>query len=121
MKIYIKYNLIYVFFCLSRIYIPSGVWAFNVSIWNCSFTLHNIRDFCIENMSLKGRSLPISNHSHSKNPTSLTTYASHTFVESSPYEDSYYYLSIVSNSIIKFNIKVDVTGNLEILACSIYN
>lgn len=105
-----------------RIYIPSGTWAFRLSIWNCSFTLnsHNdIREPCIESMSLKGRALPTSNHSRPEKSISLTTYASHTFVESSPYEDSYYYLSIISNSVIKFNIKVDVSGNLEILTFKI--
>ncbi|XP_032665040.1 post-GPI attachment to proteins factor 6-like isoform X2 [Odontomachus brunneus] len=92
-----------------KIYIPSGTWDFRVSIWNCNFTVQNMSGLCIKNMSLKGRSLPISNNSHLEKPISLTTGASHTFVESNPYEDSYYYLSIVSSSIIKFNIKVDVT------------
>ncbi|XP_014474416.1 PREDICTED: uncharacterized protein LOC106744285 isoform X2 [Dinoponera quadriceps] len=95
-----------------KIYIPSGIWAFRVSIWNCSFTLsshHDIREPCINSMSLKGRALPVSNHLHPEKSISLNTYANYSFIESSPYEDSYYYLSIVSSSIIKFSIKVDVS------------
>lgn len=102
-------------------YIPSGIWDFRVSISNCNFTVQNISGLCIEDMSLKGRSLPTFNNSRLEKPISLTTEASHTFVESSPYEDSYYYLSIISNSIIKFNIKVDITGNLKILVLKMIN
>jgi len=74
--------------------------------------LHNFRDThkpCIEAMYLKGRVLPTFNPMEFK---PLATNASYSFIESSPYEDSYYYLLIVSNSIIEFNIKVDATGNL---------
>ncbi|XP_036147030.1 post-GPI attachment to proteins factor 6 isoform X3 [Monomorium pharaonis] len=95
-----------------KIYIPSGILSFRVSIWNCSFTLHTVRDIrkpCIEAIYLKGRVLPISNHFHSMESKSLTTNASYSFIESSPYEDSYYYLLIVSNSIIEFNVKIDTS------------
>ncbi|XP_025987542.1 post-GPI attachment to proteins factor 6 isoform X2 [Solenopsis invicta] len=93
-----------------KIYIPSGVSSFRLSVWNCSFTLHTFRDIrkpCIEAAHLKGRVLPISNHFHPLESKSLTTNASYSFVESSPYEDSYYYLLIISSSIIEFNVKID--------------
>jgi len=61
-------------------------------------------------MYLKGRVLPTFNSMEFK---PLVTNASYSFIESSPYEDSYYYLLIVSNSIIEFDIKVDTTGNLK--------
>ncbi|EFN79045.1 Transmembrane protein 8, partial [Harpegnathos saltator] len=95
-----------------KIYIPSETWAFRLSIWNCSFTLHSyhdIREPCIGSVSLKGRALPTSNYSHPEESISLTTNTSYTFVEMSPYEDSYYYLSIISNSVIEFDVKVTVS------------
>ncbi|KAL6437504.1 hypothetical protein ACFW04_004153 [Cataglyphis niger] len=96
-----------------KIYIPSGVWSFRMSVWNCNFLLRNVQDIrepCIETMSLKGRSLPIFNHLHPVESKYLTTNASYTFTESSPYEDSYYYLLVVSKSVIEFNVKVDILG-----------
>ncbi|KYQ57156.1 Transmembrane protein 8A [Trachymyrmex zeteki] len=101
-----------------KIYVPSGLLSFRLSVWNCSFTLHNFRDInkpCIEAMYLKGRVLPTSSHFHSTESKTLTTNASYSFIEPSPYEDSYYYLSIVSSSIIEFDIKVDTTGNLTLI------
>lgn len=85
-----------------------------MSVWNCNFLLRNVQDIhepCIETMSLKGRSLPIFNHLHPVESKYLTTNASYTFTESSPYEDSYYYLLVVSKSVIEFNVKVDILGN----------
>lgn len=99
-----------------KIYIPSGVLSFRLSVWNCTFTLHTFRNIhkpCVEAMYLKGRVLPTYNHFHlTKKSKSLATNANYSFIESSPYEDSYYYLLIVSSSIIEFNVKVDITGNL---------
>ncbi|KAL0107615.1 hypothetical protein PUN28_014724 [Cardiocondyla obscurior] len=95
-----------------KIYIPSGILSFRLSIWNCTFVLHSFRNVqkpCIEAMYLKGRVLPASNHFHSAEYKTLAVNANYSFVESSPYEDSYYYLLIISNSIIEFNVKIDVT------------
>ncbi|XP_077255398.1 post-GPI attachment to proteins factor 6 isoform X3 [Temnothorax americanus] len=95
-----------------KIYIPSGILSFRLSVWNCTFTLHSFRNIdklCIEAMYLKGRVLPTSNHLHSTESKTLASNASYSFIESSPYEDSYYYLLIVSSSITEFNVKVDVT------------
>jgi len=75
-------------------------------------SFRNIHKPCIEEMYLKGRVLPTSNHLYSTESKTLAINASYSFIESSPYEDSYYYLLIVSNSIIEFNVKVDATGNL---------
>lgn len=89
--------------------------SFRLSIWNCTFTLHNFRNIlepCIEAMYLKGRVLPTSHRFHPAESVTLGTNASYSFVEYSPYEDSYYYLSIVSSSIVEFNVEVDTTGNL---------
>lgn len=65
-------------------------------------------------MVLQGRSLPIFNHSQPIKNKSLTMLDSYTFIESSPYEDSYYYLMIVSDSIIEVNVKVVTFGNFII-------
>ncbi|XP_050480954.1 post-GPI attachment to proteins factor 6-like isoform X2 [Bombus huntii] len=92
-----------------KIYIPSGTWNFRVDIWGCNFTVHksrNVHELCIKNMALKGRSLPVFNHSQSFETGNLTMLGSYTFTESSPYEDSYYYLMIISDSIIEVNVKV---------------
>lgn len=108
------YPFITIHFLSYRIYIPSGTWSFNLTIWNCSSTLqtlHNIHVLCIKSISLKGRALPI--FDHSEKSVNLTIHTSHTFVESSPYEDSYYYLAIISSSVIKFSVKVDISGNFE--------
>ena len=40
---------------------------------------------------------------------------SYTFTESSPYEDSYYYLMIISDSIIEVNVKVVTSGKFTLL------
>ncbi|XP_011646834.1 post-GPI attachment to proteins factor 6-like [Pogonomyrmex barbatus] len=94
-----------------KIYIPSGILNFRVSVWNCSFllhSLHNIDNSCIEAMYLKGRILPVSDHFHSMKSITLSTNTSYSFIESSPYEDSYYYLLIISSSVIEFNVKIDI-------------
>lgn len=43
----------------------------------------------------------------------LSTNESYTFNELAPFEDSYYYLMIVSESIIEFNVQVSITGELN--------
>lgn len=65
-------------------------------------------------MVLQGRSLPVFNHSQPIENRNLTMLDSYTFIESSPYEDSYYYLMIVSDSIIEVNVKVVTFGNFII-------
>lgn len=88
--------------------------SFRLSVWNCTFMLHSFRNIhkpCIEAMYLKGRVLPTSNNFYPAESMTLVANASYSFVESSPYEDSYYYLLIISSSIIEFNIEVDATGN----------
>ena len=61
-------------------------------------------------MALQGRSLPVFNHSDSTKVGNLTMLDSYTFTETSPYEDSYYYLMIISDSIIEVNVKVVTSG-----------
>lgn len=95
-----------------KIYIPSGILSFRLSVWNCMFILHSFRNIhkpCIEAMYLKGRVLPTPDHFHPMESKSLVTNASYSFIESSPYEDSYYYLLIISSSIIEFNVEVEAT------------
>lgn len=65
---------------------------------------------CIKNMALQGRSLPVLNHPEPTAVGNLTMLDSYTFTESSPYEDSYYYLMIISDSIVEVNVKVVTTG-----------
>ncbi|XP_050583175.1 transmembrane protein 8B-like isoform X4 [Bombus affinis] len=92
-----------------KIYVPSGTWNLRVHIWGCNFMVlksRNVHELCIKNMALKGRSLPVFNHSQSFETGNLTMLDSYTFTESSPYEDSYYYLMIISDSIIEVNVKV---------------
>ncbi|XP_076641591.1 post-GPI attachment to proteins factor 6 [Halictus rubicundus] len=96
-----------------KIYIPSGTWNFRVHVWGCNFTVynyiypsHNPHEPCIQSMALQGRSLPVFNHSEPIEIGNLTMSDSHIFTESSPYEDSYYYLMIISSSIIEVNVKV---------------
>lgn len=61
-------------------------------------------------MALQGRSLPVFNHSEQNEIGNFTMLDSYAFTESSPYEDSYYYLMIISDSIIKVNVKVVTSG-----------
>ncbi|XP_076619315.1 post-GPI attachment to proteins factor 6 isoform X1 [Colletes latitarsis] len=92
-----------------KIYITSGTWNFRVHIWGCNFTVytsHSIHEPCIKSMALQGRSLPVFNHSEPSEIGNFTIFDSYTFTESSPFEDSYYYLMIISDSIIEVNIKV---------------
>ncbi|XP_076760727.1 post-GPI attachment to proteins factor 6 [Xylocopa sonorina] len=95
-----------------KIYIPSGTWNFRVDIWGCNYTVHNshsIHESCIKSIALKGRSLPIFNHSDPTELKNLTMINSYTFTESSPYEDSYYYLMIISDSVIEVSVKVVIS------------
>ncbi|XP_012280579.1 post-GPI attachment to proteins factor 6 isoform X2 [Orussus abietinus] len=95
-----------------KIYIPTGTWNFRVQIWACNFTLHAFRDIsvpCIQSMALKGHALPVFNRTHPAQIGNLSTTDSYTFIVNSPYEDSYYYLLIVSETIIEFNVEVSVT------------
>ena len=101
-------------FCY-RIYIPVNTWHFRIDIWGCNFTLkfsQHVKEPCISSSSLKGRALPIYNHSDPSPIGNISSMDQYTYYESSPYEDSYYYLMIVSNSVVDFNIKVTVIGKL---------
>ncbi|XP_054006508.1 post-GPI attachment to proteins factor 6-like isoform X1 [Hylaeus anthracinus] len=92
-----------------KIYIASGIWNFRVHIWGCNFTVYTSRSIhepCIKSINLQGRSLPVFNHSEPRGIGNFTMLDSYTFIESSPYEDSYYYLMIISDSIIELNVKV---------------
>lgn len=92
-----------------KIYIPSGTWNFRVHIWGCNFTMYTPRSLhepCIKSIALQGRSLPVFNHSEPSEIGNFTVLDSYTFTESSPYEDSYYYLMIISDSIIEVKLKV---------------
>ncbi|XP_015609576.1 post-GPI attachment to proteins factor 6 isoform X3 [Cephus cinctus] len=95
-----------------KIYIPSGTWHFQVHVWACNFTLHTQKDMnkpCIQGLALKGRVLPVFNHTHPSPIGNLTILDSYTFTEFSPYEDSYYYLLVISDSVIDFNVKVIIS------------
>lgn len=93
-----------------KIFIPSGTWNFRITIWGCKskFKLsNNTSNTCIKSLALQGRTLPIDNHTdYSLN---LGNNDTHIITELSPFEESYYYLLIVSDSIVDFNVKIDVT------------
>ncbi|XP_063980870.1 uncharacterized protein Dhpd [Diachasmimorpha longicaudata] len=93
-----------------KIFIPSGTWSFRVTIWGCKFQLRlgNITsDSCIKDVAIQGRALPVIDHT--KSSLNLAVNGSYTFEEVTPFEDSYYYILVVSNSIVDFNIKVSVS------------
>ncbi|KAI4473079.1 hypothetical protein M0802_016327 [Mischocyttarus mexicanus] len=95
-----------------KIYVPSGISTLRVYIWGCNSTVHSFRNIhkpCIKNVALQGRVLPVFNNTPSSNIGNLTMMDSYMFTISSPYEDSYYYLLIISDSIIEFNIKVSLS------------
>ncbi|KAG7206139.1 hypothetical protein KM043_003531 [Ampulex compressa] len=92
-----------------KIYIPSGTWSFQVHVWGCNFTVynsHNIYKPCIKNLDLQGRVLPVFNHTLPSKIGNLTTFDSYVFTESTPFEESYYYLLVVSDSVVEFHVKV---------------
>ncbi|XP_066591112.1 post-GPI attachment to proteins factor 6-like isoform X2 [Prorops nasuta] len=95
-----------------KVYIPSGTWSFKIQIWGCNFTTslsHKNQNFCIKSLALKGRSLPVYNHTQPIKIGNITTRDSYTFKEYSPFEDSYYYLMVISESIIEFNVQVTLS------------
>ena len=72
--------------------------------------MNETMDICIKGLSLQGRVLPTYNYTHSSSLGNLTTNDSYTFTERSPYEDTYYYLLVVSDTVISFNVKVTTYG-----------
>ncbi|OXU28873.1 hypothetical protein TSAR_000403 [Trichomalopsis sarcophagae] len=96
-----------------KIFIPMDTWSFQVDIWGCNFKLKKSRNFvepCIKNLELKGNSLPFHNHSNPGPIGNLSSMDTYTFSELSPYQDTWYYLMVVSSSAITFNVKVTVTN-----------
>ncbi|XP_043483098.1 post-GPI attachment to proteins factor 6-like isoform X3 [Leptopilina heterotoma] len=92
-----------------KIFIPSGTWHFQVQIWGCNFirkTDNDMRIPCILGLALEARVLPVFNHTHLSSIGNLTNSDTYTFTELSPYEDSYYYLLVISNTTITFNVEV---------------
>ncbi|XP_058788865.1 post-GPI attachment to proteins factor 6-like isoform X3 [Phymastichus coffea] len=92
-----------------KIYIPMNTWTFKVDIWDCNFTLKsslNMQNKCIKNLSLKARSLPHYNHSNLSSFGRITSMDKYTFTELFPFQDSWYYLMVVSESAISFSVKV---------------
>lgn len=88
-------------------------WSFQVAIWGCNVKLKKSRNFvepCIKHLELKGNSLPFHNHSNPGPIRNLSSMDTYTISELSPYQDTWYYLMVVSSSAITFNIKVTVTG-----------
>jgi hypothetical protein len=87
--------------------------SFEVDIWGCNFTLKRTLRFyepCLKNVALEGQKLPFYNHSAPGLVGNLTSMDTHTFSEPSPFQDSWYYLMVVSDSVITFNVKVTTLG-----------
>ena len=90
-----------------------GTLTFQVDLWGCNVTSQTHFDLqspCIKNLDLKGRVMPVYNHTSSKTVINMSSTDTHTFTENSPFQDSWYYLMIVSSAPIKFDIKITVTG-----------
>lgn len=111
--ILIKTSLLY----FSRIFIPAGTWHFTVKISHCQFRLHSVVSFnnnsdtlpyCIQSLALRARALPMYNPSNGIG--NLTTDSEFTFTETEPYTDGYYYLLVVSESQVSFNLAVTTAG-----------
>lgn len=101
------------FFIRFRIFIPSGTWHFQVQIWGCNFIRKSDTDLripCILGLALEARVLPVFNHTHLSSIGNLTNSDTYTFTELSPYENSYYYLLVISNTTITFNVEVITSG-----------
>lgn len=58
--------------------------------------------------------MPVFDHSSSLTMTNLSTNSTYTFTERTPHDDSYYYLLVVSDSIVEFNVKVSISGKFII-------
>ncbi|KAK0095175.1 hypothetical protein PV326_009042 [Microctonus aethiopoides] len=95
-----------------KIFIPSGTWSFYVTVWGCSFTFNSTNtqsNLCIKGLALQGRILPIYNYTHPYVMKNLTTSSNYSFIERSPYEDSYYYLLVASDSVVDFNVEISIS------------
>ncbi|KAH0546206.1 post-GPI attachment to proteins factor 6-like [Cotesia glomerata] len=95
-----------------KIFIPSGTWTFDVKIWDCKFkiaSLNKTSKNCIKGLALQGRTMPVFNHTNSYKMKNLPVNTTHTFTERTPHDDSYYYLLVVSDSIVEFNVKVSIS------------
>ncbi|GFG39492.1 hypothetical protein Cfor_00487 [Coptotermes formosanus] len=96
-----------------KIFIPAGTWHFTVKISHCQFHSHSVVSFnnssdtmpyCIQSLALQARALPTYNPRNGVG--NLTTDSEFTFTETEPYTDGYYYLLVVSESQVSFNLAV---------------
>lgn len=101
----------------SRIFIPAGTWHFTVKISHCEFCVNSVTLFnnssdtipyCIQSLALRARALPTYNPRNGVG--NLTTDSEFTFTETEPFTDGYYYLLVVSESQVSFNLAVTTTG-----------
>lgn len=94
-----------------------NTWSFQVDIWGCNFTVKsslNWQNTCIKNLSLKGRALPYYNHSNPSSTGKMASIDTYTFTDNFPFQDSWYYLMVVSDSVISFKVKVTTSGKYQI-------
>jgi hypothetical protein len=93
-----------------RIFIPAGTWHFTVKISHCKFRVNSLTSitYCIQSLALRARALPTYNPSSCTG--NLTTDSEFTFTETEPFTDGYYYLLVVSESQVSFNLAVTTTG-----------
>ncbi|KAJ9580903.1 hypothetical protein L9F63_023918, partial [Diploptera punctata] len=98
-----------------KIFIPAGTWHFTVKVSHCEFRVtppsaankSNEVSYCIQSLSLRARALPAYNPRLGIH--NLTTDSEFIFTETEPYTDGYYYLLVVSESQVRFNIAVTTT------------
>lgn len=112
-----------------RFYIPSGVATFSIVIDDCRFlTNRRFRDSktifpdgtynetqareikCIENIFMRDRALPFYNGNQANVFVTGSPNSNFTLVEKLPWTDSYYYLLVVAESRVTFNLTILVEG-----------
>ena len=124
----------------NRFYIPSGVWEFTLRIDGCEFTAaHNAgtqdpittdnvttrhdyyngrnnntvkaeNDVCLQNVFVRARALPTNNPNSPEGMVPIGKDSYFLYVENLPETDNYYYLLIVANTRVAYNISISVRG-----------
>lgn len=94
-------------------FIPAGTWHFSLIISDCTFQVsqfafQNESLTCIQSVSLKARALPI--YSSRQTLGNITENSEFSYTVTEPYTDVYYYILIVSESVVSFNILVQTKG-----------
>ncbi|GLH12908.1 Uncharacterized protein GBIM_17566 [Gryllus bimaculatus] len=101
-------------FSYYKIFIPAGTWHFTVKLSNCEFQVNSVTMFhnnntvlyCIQSVALRARALPSYT---SKSLGNVTVDSELFFTETEPYTNGFYYLLIVTESMVKFKVDISTT------------